>query len=68
MSNSSIHLPPSTAPPPAKKMRGEEEEEEQSPLRRLWERGGGCEEDIWRAHVATKLNDSDLKFFFGASR
>jgi hypothetical protein len=63
-SSSSIHLPPSTAPPPAKKMRGEEEE---SPLRRLWERDGGYE-DIWRAHVATKLNDSDLKFFFGASR
>jgi len=60
MSSSSIHLPP----PPAKKMRGEGEE---SPLRRLWERGGGCE-DIWRAHVATKLNDSDAKFFFEASR
>ena len=58
MSNSSLHLPP------AKKMRAEEEE---SPLQRLWERDGGYE-DVWRAHVATKLNDSDLKFFFGASR
>ena len=68
MSSSSIHLPPSSSTaqqlPAKKKMRGEGEE---SPLRRLWERGGGCE-DIWRAHVATKLNDSDAKFFFEASR